>query len=174
MLTKMAEINFVAKKDSLSYDGVLSIPEFYLTIDTWLKEKGYDKLETKNEEIVEKNGKYVELILEPWKKLTDYSKSVIRIHIRMHNITDVTVEIDGNKKNLNKGKVVTETEGFMMNDYEDRWESHPMYYFIRTIFDKFFFSIYTKKNADHVVGDVKDLRATIKSFLNLYRIKLEK
>jgi hypothetical protein len=75
---------------------------------------------------------------------------------------------------MNSGRVLIETEGFMMTDYEDRWDTHPFYYFIRTIFDKFLFSIYTRKYDGLIKQHTKDLRAHLKSFLNLYRFKVEK
>jgi len=170
----MAEVYSVSKVSTINYEGVLDVPEFYMAVDNWFKEKGYDKFEVKNEEIVEKEGKYVELLLEPWKKLTDYSKSVIRVHARMYNIKDVTVEVDGHQRKLNSGRLVIQTQGFMVTDYENRWDTYPFYFFIRTIFDKFFFSIYTKKYSGVIKEHTKELRAHIKSFLNLYRFKIEK
>ncbi|RLE41615.1 hypothetical protein DRJ48_05215, partial [Candidatus Woesearchaeota archaeon] len=121
----MAEIYFVVKKETLNFEGLFSVHELYTTIDQWFKDKGYDKNEVKNEEIVTKEGKYVELLLEPWKKMTDYLKNVIRLHIRIYNCKEVTVEIDKHKVKMNKGRLQIETEGFLLADYEDRWDQHP-------------------------------------------------
>ncbi len=170
----MAEIYFVVKKQTISYDGIFNMDELYHTIDKWFKDKGYDKNEVKNEEIVGEEGKQIFLLLEPWKKVTDYSKNVIRVDIKIANCKEVLVDIDGHEMKMNKGKVIVATEAFLMTDYEDRFDRHPIYYFTRTIFDKFFFRIYTSKYQDELKEHTKELRMHIKAFLNLYRFKLEK
>ena len=170
----MAEFYFVVKKQVIKYEGIVSLPELYLTMDEWFYEKGYDKKELSSDEIVDKDSKYVELLLEPWKKLTEYSKNVIRVHVKIFNVVDADVTIDGHKIKMSKAKVRIETEGFIVADYEDRWDRHPMSFFMRTIWDKFFYKLYHQHNAGVLKDHCKDLRAHIKAFLNLYRFRVEK
>jgi hypothetical protein len=168
----MAELYFITGKENINFEGVFSIPELYKSIDQWFAQKGFDKNDVKNEEIVEKESKYVEILMEPWKKYTDYCKCVIRVHARIYGVKDVEVELDKHKLKLNKARALIEVQAFMNTDYEDRWDQHPLTYFFRTLYDKFFFRIYTQKYAQQGKADTKELVSEIKSFLNIYRFKL--
>jgi hypothetical protein len=165
----MTETTIVVDGKTLSYEGLFSVKELYKMVDYFFKEKGYDKREIQNLEKVEKDHKYIEMELQPYKKITDYVKLLIRIRLRMFNIKEVEVEKDGKKLKLNKGKMAATFDGFILTDYEQRWEGKPMYQFVRTVFDKFIYKRYTSKFEDQVEGTVGDLYTQMKSFLNLYR-----
>ena len=78
-------------------------------------------------------------------------------------------EKDGKKVKLNKGDIQMIFDAFLETDYENRWETKPMYYFLRTLVDKYIFRVYTGKFVGNLAADVKDLHTRIKSFLNLYK-----
>ena len=105
----------------------------------------------------------------PWKKYTDYAKCEIKIRLVMSDIVEVEIEKDGSKLKLNKGKIKIVLDGLLTTDYENRWESKPMFYFIRTIFDKYFYKPFTVGYQNNVAGDTKELYSFLKAFLNLYR-----
>ena len=165
----MAERNQVVDKMRLDYEGLFSVEELYKLVDTWFREKGYDKRERKNTEKIAADSKYIELWLEPWKKITDYAKNVISLRIQISDLKEVEVEKDGIKVKLNQGKIHMVFDSFFETDYEGRWEVKPMFYFIRTLYDKYFFKPYTTGYQNNVMDDTNHLHATIKSFLNLYR-----
>jgi hypothetical protein len=165
----MAERNLIVDRMRLSYEGLFSVPELYKVIDTWFREKGYDKREKKNIERVTADGKYIELVLEPWKKITDYAKNVIQIRMIMTDIKEVEIEKDGIKTKINQGKISMVMDAFFETDYENRWENKALFYFIRTLYDKYFFKPYSMGYQNNLLDDVNHLHATIKSFLNLYR-----
>ena len=165
----MSERKLVVDHAGLSYEGLFDVHELYMMIDKWLKEKGFDKREMRNVEQVSPNGKYVELELQPWKKITDYAKHIIRMDIKILGIKDVEVRKDGHKVKLQKAKVSIIFDGYLETDWEHRWEQQPMYIFIRTLFDKFVYNTYSSKFEAQLVESVNDLRAQIKSFLNLYK-----
>lgn len=165
----MAERSVVVDKMRLTYEGLFSISELYKLMDNWFREKGYDKREKKNVERVTPEGKYIELWLEPWKKITDYAKNVIQVRIIMSDIKEVEVEKEGVKVKLNQGKVQMVFDAFLETDYENRWENKAFFYFLRTLFDKYFYKPYSQGYQKNVLDDVNHLHATVKSFLNLYR-----
>jgi hypothetical protein len=170
----MVETYFVVKKTAIKYTGILNVDELYLHIDEWLHSKGFDKVETKTEEHVEADGKYVELLLEPYYKFNDYCKEILRIHIHMNNIKDVDVNIDNHALKMQEGAIKIETDGFFITDYENRWESRPFYFFIRSLIDKYIYRIYNQKYETILKENANEFRANIKSFLNLYRFKVER
>lgn len=165
----MAERDFVVDHMRLSYEGVFKVQDLYKLIDSWLREKGYDKREKRMAEKVAPDGKFIEWEIEPWKKITDYAKIVIKLRVIMSDIKEIDVEIDGNKIKMNQGKADFVFDGFMETDYENRWESKPMWVFLRTIFDKHLLRPYTQGYYNAVLDDVNEIHTRIKSFLNLYR-----
>tara|TARA_Y100000310_G_scaffold264383_1_gene275013 strand:+ start:248 stop:790 length:543 start_codon:yes stop_codon:yes gene_type:complete len=169
----MAERTIVVDHLRLTYEGLFEVNELYKTIDEWLRGKGYDKKESKNIEKVTPEGKYIELELEPWKKITTYAKNVIKMRIIMTNIKEVEIEKDNAKVKMNQGSVQIVFDGFLETDYEGRWEAKPMLYFLRTIFNRYIYGFYTDGYKKNVLDDVNHLHSVIKSFLNLYRYSSE-
>ncbi|MFH1398525.1 MAG: hypothetical protein ABIG95_00245 [Candidatus Woesearchaeota archaeon] len=167
----MVETQIIVDGESISYEGLFDAHELFMLIDSFFQEKHWDKREIQSMEKVEPDGKYIELELQPYKKITDYVRYVVRIFIRMYNVTEVEIEKDGHKIKQNKGKIQIVFDGFMETDYEGRWEAKPMYIFIRTVFDKFIYKVYTGKFEAGLVDVVNTLKAQVKGFLNLYRYK---
>ena len=165
----MVETKIVVDGLTLSYEGLFSATEFYMMIDRFFRDHMYDKRETQNLEKVEPQGKYIELELQPYRKMSDYIRFVIRMRLRMFNVTEVEIEKDGHKVKLNKGRVNMVFDGFLETDYEGRWEGKPSYVFIRTVFDKFIYKMYTQKFEAQLTEDVNTLYNQLKAFLNLYR-----
>jgi hypothetical protein len=170
----MAETYFLVKPTTIKYTGVMNIEELYNMIDEWFSRKGFDKHELKCEELVESGGRYIELLLEPWHKFTDYLKEVIRVHIRIYRVKDVKVKIDGHTIKMQEGEIHFFSEGFFQTDYQDRWEERPLYFFFRTLIDKYIYRIYNQKYEKELKSRCSELRADVKAFLNLYRFKVEK
>lgn len=165
----MAEKKLVVDHLKLNYDGLFDATGLYRYIDDWLREKGFDKREVKNEERVTPEGKFVIVEMQPWKKITDYAQHIIRMEIRLVHLKEVEIEQDKHKLRLNKGKVAITFDGYLVTDYEHRWESRPMYYFLRTIFDKFIYKSYTTKFEDLLIETVNQLHSGVKSYLNMHK-----
>ena len=165
----MSEKKLVVDHLKLQYDGLFESTALYQYIDEWLREKGFDKREVRNREHVSPQGKFVEIEMQPWKKITDYAKHIIRIEVRMTKLKDVEVEQEKHKIRMQKGKVVVTIDAFLETDYEHRWEQRPLYFFLRTIFDKFIYRSYTSRFEDLLVESVNQLHTGIKSFLNMYK-----
>lgn len=165
----MAEREVVIDKMRLSYEGLFKVSELYKLIDGWLREKGYDKRERRMAESVTKDGKFIEWELEPWKKTTDYAKNVIKLRVILTDIKEVDIEIDKVKTKMNQGKADFIFDGYLETDYENRWESKPLFFFLRTVFNKYIFKPYTEGYQANIISDVNDLHSRIKGFLNLYR-----
>ena len=165
----MPEREVVVDKLRLTYEGLFSMLDLYKMIDEWFRWKGYDKRENKNIEIVKPEGKYLELEIEPWKKVTDYAKNVIKIRMQVTGLKEVEVEKENTKLKLNQGRVHFVFDGYLETDYESRWEGKPIFYFIRTVFDKYFYKPFTSGFEKGVKEDVMHLHGQIKAFLNLYK-----
>lgn len=165
----MTETNIVVDNLGLNYEGLFNAKEYYQLLDNFFAEKNYDKREVLSMEKVETGGKYVELEIEPYKKITDYAKLVIRVRTKMFNVKEVEVEKDGHKLRLNQGRVNIVIDGMLQTDYENRWSNRPLWIFIRTLYDKFIYKGYIDSFEGKLKEEVGLLQAQLKSFFNLYR-----
>ncbi len=165
----MAEKYVVVDKLRLTYEGLFNVAELYKLIDSWTRTKSYDKQELKNVEKVRPEGKFIEIELYPWRKLSDYAVSQIRIRMIMTDVKEVEVERDGAKVKFNQGKVQIVFDGHLQTDYENRWESKPIFYFLRAVVDKYIYASYLAGYENIVRQDVNHLYTQVKAFLNLYR-----
>ena len=165
----MSEKKLVIDQLKLTYEGIFDLNGLYRTVDSWFFEKGYDRWELKNFEQVMPHGKDIEIELLPWKKTTDYFKNVIRIRMKFTGVKDVEIEKEGVKVKLNQGKVMFIFDGYLESDYDNKWEAKPMFFLIRTIFDKYIFRAHFNKFEKWLVNDVYDIHGRVQKFLNLYR-----
>ena len=85
------------------------------------------------------------------------------------NIKDVEVEKEGVKLKLQQGRAMMIFDGYLDSDYENRWDAKPVFFFIRTIFDKYIFKHYFSKFEKWLVNDINDLHSRVQRFLNIYR-----
>jgi len=165
----MSEKKLVIDQLKLTFEGIFDLNGLYRTIDAWFYEKGYDKYEKRNYEQALPTGKDIEIELLPWKKTTDYFKNIIRIRIRATGIKEVHIEKQGVKLRLQQGRLMMIFDGYLESDYEHRWDTKPMFFFIRTIFDKYIFKGYFQKAEKWLINDLYDVHTRIQKFLNIHR-----
>ena len=165
----MAERELLINKKRLTYEGLFNVLDLYNVINEWLEEKNYDKREITNTEKITPEGKYIEILLQPWKKISDYAKIEHRIRIIMADVKDVEVEKDGVKVMLNQGKLRFVFDTMITTDYENRWEGKPVYFLIRELFDKYIYKGVNELDKKQAITDFNQLYSLIRAYLNLYR-----
>jgi hypothetical protein len=165
----MTERTLVVDQQKLSYEGLFDLAELYRLIDSWFYEKGWDKYEHVNHELMTQQGRQVRLVLEPWKSITDYFQIIIRIKANFNNITDVEIEKEGGKTRLNQGDVKMIFDGYVVSDRQGKWNKSPFLWFLSIIFNKYFFKKHHNKAEQWLKSDLDDLYQRIKSFLNVYK-----
>ncbi len=166
----MAERRLIVDKEFIVYEGLFSLTDLYKLINDWLGSKRYFPVEKKCEECVSKTGRCVICKLEPFKKLTDYAKSVIKIKIKVDDCTEKVVTRDGKKQKMQQGKLKIKFSAFLETDYEHRWERFPWMYVFRTLFEKYLFTPYMSGFSRQIREDVDHLKSEISGFLNLYKV----
>jgi hypothetical protein len=167
----MVEIKTLVWLRPIKYSGLVDVKGLYKTIDKWLTENHYDKVERRNFEDVREDSRQIVLEIAPYKKITDYAKVEIRLYAEMTNLTDEVVEINGLKHKYQKGDFFFSFDCLLITDYENHWESKATYFFIRTIVDKFIYKGYTRRFESEAVADFNELVGEIKSYLNMERFK---
>lgn len=165
----MATREPIVSQQRVTYEGLFSFAELMRHIDDWYTTKGYMPVEKKTIESVKPDGKYIEYWFAPYKKINDYVKFIIWIRVLGSDLKEKEVERDGRKEMLVEGKVQFVFDSFIETDWEHRWETKPMFYFFRTVWDKYVFKPFLSGYPSMVKEDTHDLINQTKSFLNLYK-----
>ncbi len=165
----MAERLIVVDKERLDYEGLFEAKEVLRVMQGWATDKGYWLIEKRHGETTKREGKYIDMEFEPFKKYTDYAKSIIKISAQFNDVKDVTVERDGKKVKLQDGKIIIIIDGILETDYEHRWEAKPVFYLLRTVFEKYVYTPFISGFERGVKEDVMSLKNNLKAFLNLIR-----
>jgi hypothetical protein len=165
----MAERFIVVDKERLDYQGFFDAKDVLKVMDQWAKDKGYWLIEKRHGETTKPEGKYIDMEFEPFKKFTDYAKGVIKIRAQFNDVKDVVVDRDKRKLKLQDGKITIIIDGILETDYEGHWETKPVFYVLRTLFEKYVYTPFISGFERGVKEDVTALKNNLKAFLNLTR-----
>lgn len=167
----MSEIKYLIDGKQVKYEGLFDLTGLFKVIDDYFRERGYDRLETKNFEEVFETGRQVTIELIPYKKVNDYLKMQIRIYAFFRDMKERIVEIDGVKRKLFHGRAEFWFDADLFTDFEHRWESRVVLYFMRVITDRYIRRAQTEMAEEIAKKDCMDVIDLIKSFLNMNRYK---
>src|SRR3989344_3631439 len=149
----MAEMRLIVDQLKFSYEGPFDMPGLYRLIESFFYEKGFDKHEKLNQEMVLPTGREVRIEMIPYKNITDYFKLRVRIRIHANHLRKIEVEKEGAKIPIQEGKLMIIFEGFVESDRHGRWENTPFQWFLRTLFDKYIFKSHYLKAEQWLVSD---------------------
>ena len=159
----------------LSYNGPLSIEEFYEEVEKWISEKGMQKeLKRKSEDIGSK-GKKIEWVIECWKSPVRAVKQLVISRALFDNVKDVKIKRKERALKLNHANVLIVIDGFLETSLTSRWTQKPLYTFFRTLYDKYVWLIgqtITERHEGPVTDDCYDLHKRLKAFFSLYKMKV--
>lgn len=163
------EKRLIVDQLKLAYDGIFDLPGLYRLIDQFFYDRSWDKWEKMNTEQVLPKGRQIKIEITPWKSITDYFKINMRVRIHGVDIKSIEVERDGAKVQLNEGKVMIIIDGYVTSDKHGRWESTPLWWFLRVLSDKYILKGHYFQAEQWLLSDVDDIYLRIKSFLNVYK-----
>lgn len=165
----MSDLRIIVDHLKLEYSGLMDVKELFRLISSFCREREYQKKEDKNHEHNKPEGKYIEYEISPWKKVSDYYRYVIKIRMLFQQLNKVEIVKDKKKVQIDKGKVIIYLDGYIEHDYSNRWDDRPLFLFIRTMYDKFIYKMYTEKFEQMLVHEVQDLYNELEKFLNISR-----
>jgi hypothetical protein len=163
---KMAEKDQVLKEKQ-EYTGIFDFKGFYSFAHTWLKDEGYGVTEERYIEKVKGDSRDLTIEWKATKDLSDYFRIEFKVKFEVEGMTDVEIEIDGQRKQANKGKVVTEIVGSLVMDREGKWETTPFNRFMRDIYNKYIVPTRVWSMRDLVISKATTFKEQLKSFLSL-------
>jgi hypothetical protein len=154
-------------KEELSHSGLFDFKGLYSFMHSWLVEDGNDVDEEKYSEKVSGNSKDIDIEWKVAKKVSDYFRNEYKIAFEIKKLTDVEVEIDGQKKNMNKGDLKIKFSGTLVMDYDSKWETSPFSRFTRDIYNKYVIPARVSAAKTRVTETVVRCKETAKSYLSL-------
>ncbi len=155
-----------------TYNGPFLVEELYAEVDNWINEKGFEKEHKSKKEHVTKNGKMIEWVIEAHKQLSEFHYAVIVLRAMLDNIKDATIKKDGKKLAINHGEAFISIDAFVQSYvHSGFWQTKPVYYFIRTLIDKYVYAFWTGRHDGVVNASARDLSKRIRSFFELQGYK---
>jgi len=159
----------------LSYNGPLSIEEFYAEVEKWMDDKGLQKdLKKKSEDVMQK-GKKIEWVIEAFKDLTSEVKHLVILRALFNNVKEFKIKKKGHTVKINQADVLIVIDGFIETSLTSRWTQAPLFQFLRTLFDKYIWNVGHSGAEMHesiVYEDCYDLHKRLKAFFNLSKMKV--
>ena len=165
----MSETSIVVDHLRLNYNGPFDAKDLFKHINAFLFERGFDLKIEKEFEHNTKTGKQMEWMIIPWKRISDYTRHHISVRILVYDYNKVDAIVDKKKVKIGNGRLVIYFDGYIEYDQEDRWESIPVFQLLRTLYNRFFYKVYTERFEQRLSHDVHHLYDTIERFLNVYK-----
>ncbi|MBN1502406.1 hypothetical protein JW930_02585 [Candidatus Woesearchaeota archaeon] len=163
----MSELISTVTAETLNFEGLFSMKEIFRIIDKYFRTRAFDKKILFDEEFYTSNGKYIHVKAEYYKKWDNYIRMQIRFWLYVHNLVEVEKEVEGQKIKTNNGKITIIFDGFIQSDFRHRWDSKPIYFLIRTLFEKYFYNgkmEYWENISKYIIYE---LRSELTSYLNM-------
>ncbi len=163
----MVEKDTVAK-EKLKYSGLADFKEVYKFARDWFWKEDFNLIEDNYTEKIAGNSKEIEIEWTASKKITDYFRITYKVKWRILGMTEVEVEIDGQRKKMNKFvELGMEVKGILEKDYSSKWEVSPVFKFFKEIYQKYVIPQRTWEKEGQVRDIAQDFREEMKAFLEL-------
>lgn len=154
-------------REKMSHSGVFSFGTFYGFMHGWLKEEGYGVTEEKYGEKIGGDSRDISAEWKATKDLTEYFRIELKIKMEVKGLTDVEVEIDGQKKQMQRGSVELDMQGFLIRDPSSEWDKKPGLRFLRDVYNKYIIPKRFEDMKEMTDKVIKDLKEELKAFLEL-------
>ena len=154
-------------EEKISHSGIFDFKSFYSYAHDWFKEEGYGVVEEKYSEKVSGNSRDITIEWMATKKLSDYFKIEIKIEFEINGLTDVEVEIDKQRKKMNKGKINAKISGVLVKDPESKWDKTPFNRFLRDVYNKYVIPGRVENMENIIKRSIINFKEEIKAFLEL-------
>lgn len=170
----MSEKALIINGLQLSYKGVFEFDELMKVINKAVLERGYVRHEKKFNETVTPTGKELFIELRPRKRKTAYYQLMIKMRIKMKNVTETKMEVDGLLRWMHKGDIGIVFDAWTTTDYENRWGNKPWFYFLKAFISKYVYKIPLESSfTGEVAADTRYVYDQIRAALGLYKYKVK-
>ena len=163
----MAHTKIVVSDLTIGYEGLFDAADLFKLIDDWFKQHGYEKNEVQHVERVREKGKFIDYEIMPGKLINEYARYDVDTRVIITNMTQQQIKKSGKQFTMNKGNVNITISAFIVTDIEHELEAKPLFFFFRTLYEKFLNKSQTNEMEQRLMNDVQNLHTELKAYLNL-------
>ena len=161
----MAEKDKITKEE-LKNKGIFDFSGLYNYAYEYFRTEGYGVNEDEYAEKIAGECRDVKVKWKATKGVSDYFKFEIKFEIGIRGMSDVEVEIDGQKKQMNKGEIKFKIEGFLVKDPKSKWENSAFERFLRDVYNKYIVPNRVDDMEDILLGDIRSLKDELKALMD--------
>jgi len=154
-------------KEKLNYSGFFNFKGAYSFAHSWLYDEKFDIVEDKYSEKVSGNARDINFTWRVSKRLSEYFKTEYEMKFTIKNLTEVEVEIDGERKKMNKGDIEVETKASLVKDPDSKWEGSPFLAFLRDVYNTYVIPSRIFNMENIVTSNVMKFNEQMKAYLEL-------
>mgnify|MGYP001595893206 CR=1 FL=1 len=145
--------------------GLANFKDFYSFAYDWLVGEGYDITEKKYSEKVGGDSKDIDIEWDAVRKISDYFKFVMNITWQILGLKDAEVVKDNKKIITNKASFEIKVKGILNKDYENKWEDHPFWKFLRGVYDRYIIRTRVTEYENKLFRECDEFLSQCKAFL---------
>ena len=82
-------------------------------------------------------------------------------------LSEIDIEKENIRHKMQKGRAEFYFDAYVVTDYENKWETRPLIFFIKNVFDKYIYRLYTSNYDGEAIRDCTEIENEIRSFLNM-------
>ena len=154
--------------NKIKYAGIFNFADFYKFCYDWLSEEmKYIVSEDKYKEKLVGEAKDLELEWVPFRKITDYFKFEMKLNFRILGLTNTEITKNGIKIKTNKGTVELGVKGYLVKDYDGKFEKTAFQKFLRGIYEKWVIASRVDEYEDKLISDCEEFLNQAKAYLDL-------
>ncbi|MBU0466696.1 MAG: hypothetical protein KJ718_05535 [Nanoarchaeota archaeon] len=154
-------------KEKVEHSGLFDFSSLYSFAHSWFKEGQFGVNEEKYAEKTSGSSRDIDVEWNVTKDVTDYFKFEYKVKFEAKGLTDVEVEIDGEKKAMNKGKLSVEITGTLILDRDSKWDSSPFSRFMRDVYNKYIIPSRVNNMKGELGQCAKGFKEEVKAFLEM-------
>ena len=154
-------------KTRIKHRGLFDFKDVYEFGQGWFMDENYDVFERKYVEKLKGDSKDLEVKWECMKEISDYFRYVIIVEIVVLGIKSVEVQKGNKKIKMDSGLIEIRIKGNLVKDYENRWENHPFWKFLRGFYDRYLIRTRVEYYEERLMEEVIDFSTQLKSFLGI-------
>ena len=153
--------------EKTKHTGIFNFTELYNYIYDWFSGEGYIIVERKYSEKIIGESKALEVDWICEKRVNDYFKFQIKSLWLINGLKKVEVKKGDEKITMNSGTIEIKWYARLIKDYENRWESHPFWKFLRGIYNRYIMRKRIDYYEDAVEDELSEIVTQTKAFLAL-------
>ncbi len=152
----------------IKYIGIFDFKDFYAFCYEWLSnEVPLIVAELDYQERIKGAAKELIIKWEGYNKVSDYFAFKVQVEFKLLGLTDIEINQGGKKIKTNQGEVGMKIKGFLVKDYEGRFEKSARSEFWKGVYEKWIIVQRVKQFEDKLAEKCDVFLGQAKAFLDL-------